>query len=810
MGAFSGPNVEQNSLYNYHVCSSSGTFTPFFSGNIEVLVVAGGGGGGMDMGGGGGGGGVLSSTSYAVTSGTGITVTVGAGGVGAPAAGALGNSLNHQYTISATQGGNSVFGSLTAIGGGYGGSSYVGYTPNYAQGGAGGSGGGSSGYVGNTGTFGAGTAGQGNKGGYGATYYSGGGGGAGAQGVDATGQPNGGAGILNNILGIDYYWGGGGGGSAYSASVGGNGGIGGGGGGGVGYTVGGTGLNSGKPGGGGRPTTQTNCHGGNAGQFTGGGGGGGAHYNRNNYGGNGGSGIVIIRYLKSLGSSTFNNTKASHISSLVFSLDAGNSGKSSSVEVLVVAGGAGGGCDMGGGGGAGGVVYINAYSVITNESISVTIGAGGAGATGYANNPPAGASGGNTIFGKILAYGGGGGGSGHYYPAPYAGIQGQNGGSGGGDSPLWGRNRGIGNGIGTQNQGYDGGLAEYGDGLYLAGGGGGANQPGGGGGNSYAGNGGQGFLSAINGTSLYWGGGGGGAVHTSVAGNGGPGGGGGGSAYAGYTAGTGGAGLNAGGAGVAGVSATGGAGGANTGGGGGGGSHSSSVGGAGGSGIVIVRYYGSQQATGGTITSSGGYTIHTFTSSGTFTPTAQIGLKDTRSSEIIATVIGATYDSANGGSYVFGASNKYIDLNTNNIISGTNPFTVEIFYNNTSGIGEIFGNYGTGYTTNYLWMFAGGVYFNGDIYIPSYASRINGKHCICASRDSSGYWNVYFDGNPEVVNTLNATAIATNQNYRIGADVNGAGEQFTGNIYSVKVWNKSLLASEVKQNFNALRGRFGL
>ena len=40
---------------------------------------------------------------------------------------------------------------------------------------------------------------------------------------------------------------------------------------------------------------------------------------------------------------------------------------------------------------------------------------------------------------------------------------------------------------------------------------------------------------------------------------------------------------------------------------------------AGGSGIVIVRYLGSQIATGGTITSSGGYTIHSFTGSGTFT-----------------------------------------------------------------------------------------------------------------------------------------------------------------------------------------------
>ena len=43
---------------------------------------------------------------------------------------------------------------------------------------------------------------------------------------------------------------------------------------------------------------------------------------------------------------------------------------------------------------------------------------------------------------------------------------------------------------------------------------------------------------------------------------------------------------------------------------------------AGTAGKVIIRYYGAQKATGGTITSSGGYTLHTYTSSGTFTVTA--------------------------------------------------------------------------------------------------------------------------------------------------------------------------------------------
>jgi hypothetical protein len=42
--------------------------------------------------------------------------------------------------------------------------------------------------------------------------------------------------------------------------------------------------------------------------------------------------------------------------------------------------------------------------------------------------------------------------------------------------------------------------------------------------------------------------------------------------------------------------------------------------GSGGSGIVIIRYLGSQRGSGGTVYSSGGYTYHKFTSSGTYTP----------------------------------------------------------------------------------------------------------------------------------------------------------------------------------------------
>ncbi|HEU4830992.1 MAG TPA: discoidin domain-containing protein, partial [Candidatus Saccharimonadales bacterium] len=112
---------------------------------------------------------------------------------------------------------------------------------------------------------------------------------------------------------------------------------------------------------------------------------------------------------------------------------------------------------------------------------------------------------------------------------------------------------------------------------------------------------------SISGSSMYYaGGGGGGAYTTYAAGAGGLGGGGGGANQS----------VN-GGNGIAGT--------ANTGGGGGGanGNPSGGNGGNGGSGVVIISYTaGAFTATGGTITTVGGKTIHKFTSSGTFNVTA--------------------------------------------------------------------------------------------------------------------------------------------------------------------------------------------
>lgn len=555
---------------------------------MKVLVVGGGGGGGSDMGGGGGAGGVVYDAAHSLTAGT-YVVSVGAGGSGA---------LAGISQAKGVVGGNSTFDTLKAYGGGGGGSEY---STNASPPGSGASAGGSAGC--NQNYYAAPVVGQG----YGSAgtpgcYYPTGGGGAGGPG--STNPATGGVGVSNSILGTAYFWGGGGGGSGYTP-IGGNGGAGGGGGGGVGSTTGGSGINAGSPGGGGVQSAQTNKPGGNAGANTGGGGGGGSHYNSNNYGGNGGSGAVVISFptgtLNATPSGSYQDMSSGTPGFTTYFFYGNGSiiiGASyPSVSVLAVAGGGGGGtAGASGGGGAGGLISTNS-SITAAGAYSVVVGAGGAG--GGANGTPAATNGIDSTIFNLDAIGGGAG-------VPGKGLTGGSGGGSGRNSDV------LITGLGTFGQGNNGGTAGYGSSQYPASGGGGAGGVGGSvasGAPGTSGAGGGGLSSSISGSAVTYAAGGGGGGDYGCSRNLGPGAGG---------SGIGGAGGNSSnGNGVNGS--------ANTGSGGGGSTQlsncsNSGTGGSGGSGIVIISYVtGVITATGGTITTSAGRTIHTFTSSGTFT-----------------------------------------------------------------------------------------------------------------------------------------------------------------------------------------------
>ena len=249
---------------------------------VSVLLVAGGGGGGGGLNGGGGGAGGFIETTTSLTQSSYYQIYVGAGGVG---------SQTQTYAATAPSNGkNSTALTLSATGGGYGGSEY--YSPNthYAPA-SGGSGGGASwgGTVGNR-SGATGTSGQGNKGGDNASNccYGAGGGGAGAVGVNTTssGPGAGGAGTLSVITGTTLAGGGGGSNRGPSNNTVGAGAAGGAGGGGAGSSSGSA-----------KPNTTDGAQSGTA--NTGGGGGAGviAGGNSDGRGAQGGTGVVVIRWI---------------------------------------------------------------------------------------------------------------------------------------------------------------------------------------------------------------------------------------------------------------------------------------------------------------------------------------------------------------------------------------------------------------------------------------------------------------------------------------------------------------------------------
>jgi hypothetical protein len=290
-----GGTITCSGDFKIHTFTGPGTFTVTQIGNaptnplggpsnVDYLVVAGGGGGGFDTGGGGGAGGFRESHSTPVSgcytasplaTPTGIIVTSTTYPITVGSGGTAGTS---SVCVTAPNGSDSIFGTITSAGGG--GAGRGASAVNSADGGSGGGGAAHpstprSGGAGNTPPV---SPPQGNAGANGVTgtgNAGSGGGGATATGSSGTFVPspltrsggNGGAGTTTSINGTPTaYAGGGAGGGVTSAGSGGSGG----------------GGDGGNPG----------CTGTAGTANTGGGGGAGGPSNGNA----GGSGIVIIRY----------------------------------------------------------------------------------------------------------------------------------------------------------------------------------------------------------------------------------------------------------------------------------------------------------------------------------------------------------------------------------------------------------------------------------------------------------------------------------------------------------------------------------
>jgi hypothetical protein len=167
---------------------------------VEYLVVAGGGGGGNGFdtsGGGGGAAGMVLTGNLAVTPGTTYTVVVGNGGIG---------GADERANNPGTSGGNSVFATVTAVGG-IGGQGSRTFTPTAR-------------YTGGAAQIGSATSAQPGGGGGGGGAGGGGGGATGAGGNSSgTTGGTGGAGLASSISGSSITYAVGGAGGGYGSDI---------------------------------------------------------------------------------------------------------------------------------------------------------------------------------------------------------------------------------------------------------------------------------------------------------------------------------------------------------------------------------------------------------------------------------------------------------------------------------------------------------------------------------------------------------------------------------------------------------------
>ena len=177
---------------------------------------------------------------------------------------------------------------------------------------------------------------------------------------------------------------------------------------------------------------------------------------------------------------------------------------------------------------------------------------------------------------------------------------------------------------------------------------------------------------------------------------------------------------------------------------------------------------------------------------------------------------GPTFNTINGGRIVLDGSNDHVVIADNNIFDfGTGDFTFELWcypLSVTANRGLVLFRSYTGVDPGIYFYADGGklsVYTTTTFSESGTSLTANSWNHIVLSR-ISGTSRIY--KNTTLVDQRAFTFnIAVNTHVAIGYDTQYSNDPFSGYISSVKIYaSKGLTADEVQQNFQALRGRFGI
>lgn len=171
------------------------------------------------------------------------------------------------------------------------------------------------------------------------------------------------------------------------------------------------------------------------------------------------------------------------------------------------------------------------------------------------------------------------------------------------------------------------------------------------------------------------------------------------------------------------------------------------------------------------------------------------------------------FNSSNGGSFVFDGTDDYILISDSDSLDVTN-ITMEAWVKKSSGQTNNYPRVIEKINAYYFYFSGSG---NFNINLPN-ISQLDAT----ANLDSNTWYHIVgcYDGrimniykNSELIATKdlgsNGNLNQTNYNLCIG-DRTAGGRCLNGNIASVRIYDSALTSTQILQNYNATKGRFGL
>ena len=182
---------------------------------------------------------------------------------------------------------------------------------------------------------------------------------------------------------------------------------------------------------------------------------------------------------------------------------------------------------------------------------------------------------------------------------------------------------------------------------------------------------------------------------------------------------------------------------------------------------------------------------------------------------------GPTFSSANNGSIVFDGVDDYVNLSDSDDWFYTGNFTIEFWYYFNSvpdSLGQFFynqrvngDNYFFIFATNTKWEFDS---YNGGVQGPKITypttHNIGTWNCISLTRIENNF-SLYLNSTLVGSQTNSSNFINLNAPLQFGRWSGGPSRYINASVSSLKIYKgRGLSATEVLQNYNATKGRFGL